>query len=124
MYKENNVAIINEILLKEIRNYDLDATEDQMADSIAAAAGNFNDWDAVPSIVAHAMVILAHLSLLTPDVATAVEAEDWDAATTAVNAIDGDAETLAYIVERIQLHVSEAIETSSVGDPEEPEPAE
>lgn len=114
------MAIINEILLKEIRNYDLNATEEQMVDSIAAAAGNFSDWAEVPSIVAHVMVVLAHLGLLTPEIASAVEAGDWDAAIAAVNAIEGDAETLAYVVERIGLHKSESVATSTEGDPAEP----
>ena len=109
------MAILNEILIKELRNYDLDCTTEQMEEAIAAADAAFSDWDDMNSIVQHAMVVASHLELLSADVISAVSAEDWEAAATAIDDATGDAEQKAYIAERVALHASGDTQSSRDG---------
>ena len=103
------MAVQSDILKIEIQIW----TAATVLDSDVTAAINqttakIADFNAVPSIIQHAIIVLDNVSTLNADEIVAVDAADWPALVTAVTAhSDGsmDAGIPAYINSRIDLIV-------------------
>jgi hypothetical protein len=103
------MAVQSDILKPELQVWAAtEVTDSDVTVAITQTANKIADWDAVPSIIQHALVVLDDTSTLSADEITAVDAADWDALVTAVTAhSDGamDAGLPAYVNSRINLIV-------------------
>ena len=99
------MAVQLEILKLELAPY----IEGEVTDAIATAAEDavetqIEDWDSVPSLIQHALVILESEDALTTAEIAAVDGSDWDALKTELDKRTSmDAGFIAYLKQRISL---------------------
>jgi hypothetical protein len=99
------MAVQLEILKLELAPY----IDGEVTDAIATAAEDavetqITDWDSVPSLIQHALIILESEDALTAAEIAAVDGSDWDALKTELDKRTSmDAGFIAYLKQRISL---------------------
>lgn len=99
------MAVQLEILKLELAPY----IEGEVTDEIATAAEDavetqIEDWDSVPSLIQHALILLESEDALTAEEVAAVDDSDWDTLKTELDARTSmDAGFIAYLKQRISL---------------------
>jgi len=109
------MAVQLEILKLELSLY----LDGEVTDAIATAAEDavetqIADWDSVPSLIQHALIILESEDALTTAEIAAVDDSDWDALKTELDKRTSmDAGFIAYLKQRIAL-ITDNIEEGTI----------